>query len=300
MEDLKKYKNQLITYPEELNFSKDITFGFEMEFENISFEKTKKILESLKEKNSLYNGYSAKTDVSNLSIRRGLLTNGEISSCILIDEKEHWKCIKELLLILKEENAVITNKCGTHVNIGAHILEGNVEYFRNFLLLWKLYEEEIFLFSTGEYKNIRDYTYIKPIRDKINVSNILNLEIDSKKYINNFQFISKKNCNSLSLKKYESSNFRENNVIEFRTPNGTLDINILKNYLNFFVKFLLKCKEKLDIESIIYKIENKDHDVFKLANFIFDNKQDKDNFLIQSLNTNKMYKKKIKSHLYSK
>ena len=100
------------------------------------------------------------------------------------------------------------------------------------------------------------------------------------------------------MKKPISSNFMFGNVIEFRVPNGTLSEEIWQNYVNFFVRFILACKKELDQEKIVYKINNGEHDSIELADFVFDSDFDKEQFLIQTLNTNKNYAKTLIPHRY--
>jgi len=304
LKELKKLKNQLILYSDTLNLPSNITFGFEIEIENVLLDRLKELIKELKIKDIGFDEYKATLEISNLSFFKDKLMNGEVSTGILSDSKEDWINLQKLLILLKEENAIITKSCGCHVNIGTHILEDKEEYWRNFLLLWKLYEREIFKFSTGEYNQIRSLKYINPISFKLELKELLKSFGNTKEYLNNLPnfLFNKEFCcrNSLSLKKCISFDYEKNNVIEFRTPNGTLDLNILKNYTYFFVNFLLTCKKDLDIDRIVYDIENDNHDLFKLAELLFDNEIDKNNFLIQSLKINKVYMKKNKRHLYSR
>lgn len=302
IQKLKDLRNQLIVYEDTLNIPSDVTFGFEIEVENVEFGKLKSIVENLKQMDSSFGEYKVALELSNASFFNNKLINGEISTGILTNNKKDWENLKKILNILKKEDAIITKRCGCHINIGTQILGDNENYWRNFLLLWKLYEDEIFKFSTGEYKKIRSYTYINPIASKLNIDDLLKIYGDASEYLKNlpnFLFNREQCCwNSLSLKKCTGFEFKKNNVIELRTPNGTLDLNVDKNYLYFFVKFLMACKKDLDIEKIVYDIENNNHSIYTISELLFDNELDKNNFLIQALNINKKYKKKLNKHIY--
>ena len=48
---------------------------------------------------------------------------------------------------------------------------------------------------------------------------------------------------------------------------------------------------------MVYKINNNEHNAVELADYVFEDNIDKDNFLIQTLKTNKIYKKELPSHI---
>lgn len=81
--------------------------------------------------------------------------NGEINSTILRDKIKTRKNLRTVIDILNRNVAIITNRCEGHINIGVHILGYNTIYWRNFMLLWILYEREIYKFSSGEFIKTR-------------------------------------------------------------------------------------------------------------------------------------------------
>ena len=101
----------------------------------------------------------------------------------------------------------------------------------------------------------------------------------------------------VSFAKVMKAKYAYDNRIEFRIPNGTLKEEIWQNYINFFVKFLIACKKELDVEEVVYKINNNEHSAIELADYVFEDNIDKDNFLIQTLKTNKIYKKELPPHI---
>jgi len=295
-------KNKLIEYRNSLNLTSDLTFGVEIEYENIPIETFTNLLNEEKKLNPNIKKWISKRELDleeyNNKIKEWM--NGEVTSPILTDNKENWNNLKIILDLLNKSDAIITNKCGGHVNIGAHILGNNQEYWRNFLLLWLLYYDEICKFSSGEFINLR-----KRRTDVLNKSNtILNINTNYISKINDniydyltqacYQFFSKKY--DLSLEHFIYPYLEENNRIEFRLPNATLNETIWQNYINFFAKFVLACKKELDIEKTLYKIKNKESSAIELANYIFDSDIDKEYFIIQTLKTNKIYKKELLEH----
>ena len=285
----RKLKDQLIIYRKKLNLPKNLTFGIEIEYENISYEIVNYLLNEENFYNHNLNKWSNFPEIDIQECNNvGDIMNGEIVSPILSDTIGNWKKIEIVLDILKNNQAIVTNKCGGHVNIGIDILEHNIEYFKNFQLLWILYSKQIKSFSTGEYEKIRgNLELVKSLNGLLKVKDVI--------YLNTLSDM----CPLLFDKRHEI--YIEDNEyskrIEFRIPNGTLSKEIWQNYINFFAKFVLACKKKLDREEILYKIKNNKGNVFDLANYIFDNELDKEFFLIQTLKTNKIYKKELPKHI---
>lgn len=294
----KKLKNKLIEYRKCLYIPEYITFGLEFEYENIEVCEVTKNLELLKEKNKSISKWKNVDEISIMSYYYNKIINGEVVTDVLTDNIQTWNDIKLVLDMLKKLGGYSTEKCGTHINIGTQILGKNQTYWKNFLLLWKLYNDEIYSFCSGENKKVRENYYIKSINNKLTIEDILSFElsIDTKERRNPSFLYDKRH--DISFKKCTSFNCDLGNVIEIRLPNGTLNYNVVYNYTLFFIKFLLSCKQELDVERIIYKIQNDDHNAIELADFAFDDEIDKNNFLIQTLKINKVYKKKMKPHIF--
>ena len=303
--DYKKIlKDKLIEYRNSLNLPSDVTFGVEIEYENMPTDTVTLLMYQERQFNEKLNKWFSKreTDLSeyNNILRENM--NGEISSPILIDNIDNWNNLTIVLNLLEKNGAIVTEKCGGHVNIGAHILGNNQEYWRNFLLLWTLYYKQICKFSSGEFINIR-----KRRKGILNNSYILlnkQTEFIFGKYGNIGSFLID-NCDFLFSSKYDisipipgilSESIKEDNRIEFRLPNATLKEETWQNYINFFAKFVLSCRKELDVEKTLYKIKNKESSVIELVDYVFDDDIDKEYFLIQTLKTNKVYKKELPEH----
>lgn len=284
-EYLEYLKNKTIKYRDTLNLDSNITFGVEIEYENIVTLNMTYYLEHILK----FKDWKNDIDVSILEHFDGEKMNGEVDSPILIDIKENWEKLSKVLKLIRDKRGIVTDFCGGHVNIGAHVLEGNTQYFINLLLLWCLYDEEIHSFASGEFKKIRlaEARMIDRISPRIkrNLFDIISGEIPK---LNQ--------GDELSFFKVLSKNYEEGNVIEFRLPNATLKEEIWQNNINFFAKLLIACKKELDTEKVVYDIENNNHDIFELADFVFTDDLDKGNFLIQALKLNKEYKKRFTKH----
>lgn len=291
----KELKDKLIKYRQTLNLSKKITFGIEIEYENALLDKISYALEEEKMFDRNICGWHNKTELDITEYNEcGEEINGEITSPRLIDEKRTWISLERVLDLIKYNGGIITEKCGGHVNIGAHILGENIEYWKNFFLLWKLYYKEIYLFSTGEFANIRSNVKncSKPINRGISVDDILRINS-----FEDFNFRVFDKCHDIYIPIRVLEKVQDGNRIEFRIPNGTLNPTIWQNYINFFSKFVIACTKDLDSDKIIYDINHKNSNPIDLANYVFKSEIDKEMFLIQSLKTNKVYKRQLPSHL---
>jgi len=299
-------KDRKINYRSTLNLPKNVTFGVEIEYENVLNELVSELLyeEEIFDKN--FSNWINKPEIDltydNIDVNK--LMNGEINSPVLKDNIKTWKDLRIVLNILNKNGAIVTNQCGGHINIGAHILSSNVTYWRNFLLLWILYEKEIYKFSSGEFSKIRirengviDRLTPSLIRNILYISNVDKNKIDIISYLNKsgISFLDKKH--DISFYNFKKFDYDVDNRIEFRLPNATLKEEIWQNYINFFAKFMIACKKELDVDKTLYKINHNEHSTLELADYVFEDNIDKDNFLIQTLKTNKIYKKELIPHI---
>lgn len=265
----------------------DVTFGVEIEFENANEKNIKKELE--RNKLDTWGRYHGDG-----SLHRG----AEISSPIMIDKKEEWQDLYNILSILQEHSTIGVN-AGAHVHVGADILGPDKQIWENFIKTWIAYENIIFRFSYGEFLKPRPDIgeYAKSLAKKIysdmntifnektSLNRMLNLVNFGKYYAINFGLVSSYTINEV------------NNTIEFRCANGTLNPVIWQNLVNLYTKLLLSCKSSsfnLDIvEKRIKKIpEFIGEDSYNLiyleealefCDLVFTNNKDKVYFLHQYL-----------------
>lgn len=146
-----RLKGKTIKYRDTLNLDSNITFGLEIEYENIFNSNMSYFLNDILELKDWFN--DQETDI--MEYYQNEMMNGEVKTPPLTDTKKTWEDLRSVLVLMKNNNGFVTNRCGGHVNIGAHIFEDIYEYYRNFLLLWTLYRTEIHAFSSGEFKKIR-------------------------------------------------------------------------------------------------------------------------------------------------
>lgn len=289
--DLLNYINETqIEYREELDFPKHLTFGLEIEFENAFFHEIKPQINE-------YEGWNLKDDLS-VTIGSGIKKEGgEITSPVLIDQKKYWNELKEICTKLKINGATVSDRCGGHIHIGSQVLMDDINYYKNFLKLWYVYEEIMYRFSTGEDNKIRKGAkqYAKSLRpymdnQKWRITTMHNpdelrlvlLRFTSDKY---------KAVNFGNTKFIRHKNF---DTIEFRSPNGTIEETIWQNNVNAFMNFANYAasnnfdKEFIDYQFGIDQERNLKYFYFmdikkalELADLIFEKDLDKIYFLRQ-------------------
>ena len=299
-----------IKYRDNLNLNKNITFGVEIEFDNarkkyvsddIMAAYTKKIINKpwkLENDETIYNGtktYSTK--------------GGEAISDILKDNRDTWNNIKTVCNIIKNNRGYINNNCGSHVHIGAKILDDNIKHYDRLMKLWIIYEDIILRFCYGETNKPRNnfnqfagspFFLFKIIYDNFYDNNKLQLTFE--------QFIrgvnSSINYKNLAIsfrtleEEYVKNKYKEIDdwykyrTIEFRAANGTLNPTIWQNYINLYTKLLLCCKNESkdwdEIDKLFIKNYNceelEKYNIEKAINFsefVFEDYLDKYNFMLQ-------------------
>lgn len=200
-----------------LQLPSTVTFGTEIEFEFCDLTKMQNLLKS----NNL-NNYRVVRDST-------LISGGEVVSPVLKDGKETWQELTKVLKLVRD-NAEVYHNTGGHIHVGAQIFKKESDVL-NFLYLWMLYEDIIYRFSYGEFKEPRDTILIsaRPCGKKIeeilqNNMHIRNIHI-GKIY-------------GLSLNYFKNFNFEMGNTLEIRCPNGSFSPEIWQNNINCFVKLM--------------------------------------------------------------
>lgn len=274
-----------LEYRDSLGLSKDVTFGLELECEDIfSYDLIKDEFASFK----LFNNWEVTYDVT-------LSYGCEVKSQVMSDTKLKWKALKKACGILNDYGKIGEN-CAAHVHIGSHIIGSDKDIWLNFIKLWSSYEDIIFRFCYGEYLTNRDCinTYSKMLAyklksrfnklDKPYILAILRSYFGERNQSINFHNIS--NPDEYGVK----------NTIEFRCANGTLNPIIWQNNVNLFVHLIEYSKRhdfderivssrfrEITRESVTLCNYKKIHlnKAIELADMIFDKNIDKVYFLRQ-------------------
>ena len=256
-----------------LGFTKDITFGVEIEFENANRKKIDKKLMEIFSDDKWFTKYDS-------SLRKG----AEINSPILRDKESDWQNLNMVCELVKP-HAIIGNNSGGHIHIGSQILGDDIDAWLNFIKLWSVYENVIFRFTYGNFlgarpkifhyatpiaKNLwKDYTtlrkwqkYDESLQASLTIEDIIDAVADKRNQAINFGNVDYDECDS----------FEENNTIEFRCPNGSLESPIWQNNINLFVNLLCYAKSSTFDDDILNKrhaIIKNNYDLFEFYNEIF-------------------------------
>ena len=279
--------NYYLTYRSTLYLPNYVTFGTEIEFENVSKRSVKSFLES----NMLFNKWFVTGDSS-------LESGGEVVSCVLTDQKRSWKALKKVCNYLNQNGAGTSKNAGGHIHLGAHILAGDINNYEYFAKLWAIYEHVIYRFLYGDKLVGRPeiFVFANPIRKRIfersyyfGKSNINELRMGLGLF--------KDNAINLNIVK-DNAKFDYGNTIEVRVPNATDNEIIWQNNINFMTMFLLKVVSKQldeeEIDDLFIRSSKREiekyfydqiflEDSLKLVDLIFDNNLDKCYFLRQYL-----------------
>ena len=218
---------------------------------------------------------------------------GEINSPILTDNISSWIQLDEICLIV-DRYAKISTMAGGHIHFGTQILGDDINNWLNFLKLWSAYENIIFRFCYGNFLDARKSInfYAKPVallfKDKFYDIKTDNINDIPKCFSSRYQ--------AVNFKKIEDTKFKENNTIEFRCPNASLQSVVWQNNINFLAKLILYCQSNnYDEEKILYYFKKVTEltcnlsyyrEIFleqslELCDMIFDNNLDKLYFLKQ-------------------
>ena len=297
---LEELEDYYLEYRDSLYFDDRITFGFEIEFENMDFNAVNKNFER-----TLPKGWHVKNDDT-------LNNGGEITTNILTDNQATWHSLKNICERVRDFAKVGVNT-GSHIHVGTQALGDDPSSWLNFMKLWSVYENIIYRFCYGEYLNARPnieevafpmadlfWDYAIKFKNEDNCLGIVRRIILPRNVGVNFKNV------------HDGTKEKRGNTIEFRCPNGTLNEVVWQNNLNLLIHLINYARsnnfDEYKIErrkyinrNIIYDLDyyNKiDIDMaFELADMIFDNNIDKLYFLkqyfksFQVCNNNKLYEK---------
>lgn len=291
---LKFLKNYYIEYKSYLGLDERMTFGIEIEC--FIPKQTRKT-----------NEHSRHTS---FSLHKECTVNNkfgwEFQSPILQDNPSSWSEIKDTCEYLKSF-CKINECCGGHIHFGANIFQDNCKYLMNLVYLWMAYEDIIFRFGNGEMLNTRydANLYANPVTNRFKNLMILNgFPSDTDTFLRLF----KSRMHDLSLNFYNyflyyTHETDEKDTVEIRSPNGTLEEVIWQNNINFFGRLIeTALRDDLDLVNLFFLISGNSYSdnemlgeyghvnfdkALELADLIYDNNEDKLDFLKQYIKNGK-------------
>ena len=280
-------------YLDTLGLDDKVTFGLEIEFEDLLLDIAQDEIFKL----PVDEGWNVVLEqtVDPFQGHSTFIHGGECNSPICMDEIDEVTTWKELKIVcdkLKELGAHCGDLSGGHIHIGAQIFEANKNYLANFLKLWMIYENVIYQMGyagngprsiIGDNAKKMDYL-LKEIIWEIDDTD------DYYSLVTKLTRIFSEGSYGINFNKVKYDAFLLDNTIEFRYPNGSLIPFVWQNNVNFITSLIKYAKsDDFDINLINYKIVNDDllandiDDALDLINLIYDNDRDKLAFLSQYL-----------------
>ena len=285
-------KDYQLQYKECLGIDEKISFGVEVEFEDILLYYVTKELKQYPK----FRYWSCIPDKSCSYKIDDFVVGGEVVTPILHDIPIDWKMLSAAVEILKKLGANSTKRTSLHVHVGGQIFGEDIKNVVRFVKVWCIFEAVIFKFACGEDKDFRPNIlyFAHPISEAVKLKC---------KYIPGFleNLLIPKGLGfdkkwAISFQNYYDliSEEEVNNMLEIRIANGTLKKEIIQNTIYFYLKLMLYVmSDKYDealINSLFQKLRVKDFSKYSeiyakealmLADLIFDNTFDKINFLKQ-------------------
>lgn len=290
--------NYYLTLRKSLKLDKNLTFGLEMEFENVINPNL--LREDIYNASLVYDGWFVDDDVT-------LQDGKEIISPILKDGEGAWYDVNYICSLATLYGKEGNNSAG-HVHIGSQVLGKDVDSWYNFVKLWCAYEDIICRFSYNEYLNkMPGIRYCEPKAHEFNkiCNGAKRKRIKNRdSFVELFSISRAQSINFQNVKSVDSHD-EVKNTIEFRCPNGTLNPIIWQNNVNVFAKLLMYASSKDFNEKIVnrriminrQKEYSSYNDIFleealEFCDLIFDNNLDKIYFLRQYLKNNESSRKR--------
>ena len=235
-------KSYYLTLRNNIGINKNDTFGLEIEFEDCPLDKALELFEKY-----MQGEWILKNDGS---IRNG----GEINTPIMNDNTLFWYELDDLCRMINLYATPGEHTAG-HIHIGGQIFESG-ESILKFLKVWSAYEDIIFRFSYGEYECYRPIIsiYSKPcalkfknLYDKLEYSKCSDI-------INDLYLGGGRSAVNFKIRTIDK--LWNDNTIEFRCPNGTLESVIWQNNVNLFIKLIYACNSSnIDMDLVDFRIK---------------------------------------------
>lgn len=296
----KNYVKELNDYEikekEVIEINLNNTFGIEIEFANALLEKVKK------EINNLNNNYDCKEEHFTKTNNKGTF-GGEVATAVLKDKKKDWLELRNVLEILKNNNASLDHHCGIHIHVGNQVFN-NPDTLIKFLYFWAIYEPEIFIFANGEYTHHRKFynnkdfaepvaSYLKEGLPNIKTSDTFKYligDMSSNYYIKKIFY---KKLVAFNMSYTFSTEYIKYNTTEFRVFNPTLDLNIIQNYTNFIFKMVdnLNNVDLNYLKELLSEEDTSFNKIFQMVDLVYTKDSDKNDCLKQIFYKTKKFEK---------
>lgn len=297
-------------YRDKLNLPEDLKFGTEIEF---MVDQTHDIYKSLRK--VLYTQTGDRKYFKLGSNHRVVSYNGgkkiyEIKSPVLCNNNEDFNSLRVVCDELSNHNTSPSNQKGVHVHVDLSTLENNERFLSIFLKIFCIYEHIIFRFSYGEeeYSNINVSSYSREVSNRLyNYLTTHNYNEEFNSVLNDLRDLFA--CKSYAINFHKKDLSCNNETIEVRTFNSTMNPVIIQNDINLVLSIINQIVENgIDIDLLDYRFKEYDRkfyvkesyskmnlqDAVELSDLVFNYDEDKDYFLRQyAIKTNPKKKKLV-------
>ena len=258
-------------YKKTLDIPKDMTIGVELEAEG-------KYATSIRTIGKILDGWTVKEDTT--------LDDGvEITSPIMHMTEDDRYELATVCKVMQELGLEIKETCGGHIHIGADYFGKNYKAWENFYRINNEGEEIIYKMVNKANEEPRFIMTVAAISSEYEISQMfengevtIETEEDFNRLMERMQNTRNRGVNV--------KNIKENgiNTIEFRMPNGTIDIKVIRENIRLFSQ-IMKVSKQMSYNSKYKKHEFeilKKHDlterekVESLLNLLFDKEEEKD------------------------
>lgn len=224
-------------------------FGIELEFTNVYLDNLSKIFRestlpvryALHHKSTGFTKYDEWYLDIDSSVTKKInerFFGGELSSRILVDEKDTWEELKAICNILKNAQATVNDNCSNHIRVDLSGVKNTAYFFEVLSKLVTIYETEMEQFYMGDNYLVRktSFEYARLLSGYL-IDYINDIDFSDPNYIYNFKshkgitYFTRKDAINLQ-------DYREKKLIEFRYANGTLNEKTIQNNINFTTKLV--------------------------------------------------------------
>lgn len=173
------------------------------------------------------------------------------------NQKKDWKEIEDICYILVANEAEINELCSNHISIDLSPIKKENLFFEVLAKIIAKYEREMDFFYRGDYYSERSTrnTYARKMNTRV-ISKLNSPQFNKgEDYLQKLLYY----CGSETFTRKDGislKDYRYNNRIEFRYPNGTLTPKTIQNNSNFSLKLVdaIDC-EKFDIEKLTQDVQ---------------------------------------------
>lgn len=279
-----------IEYKEKLDFSSDIPFGIEIEFEWATYYNVLKDLQKRfgkidvidnREIDMKYYDYWSIEHEDNVTYYNDFneLAGGELNSPISYNNVSFFNDLADICKILRKNNAKNFENSGIHIHANKCVLEKSLKSYLNFIKLWIIFEDEFLKMYMGELDHMRAISsiYSKNMADTLYYYVFSKAKIKTIKQLLNVLDLGRMYTLAVATPK------KGNSTIELRACNGTTNEIIIQQYLNIYMHTLLVANDKKNnewIDELFQEYENQTlfidkYVILKLIDEMFNNIEDK-------------------------